>query len=133
MRKSVVFGIFCILVLSSITIAVGDNDNSRKHIVYIKGNNLYSISCKINGSIKLRWYTTIYFSHITDFVQFNFVKRFNQEDTEITVIDNGKKEVYKGDLYIRFDLSTKVSFVIENNRSGFMLIAFCDDVTVTEV
>ena len=138
LKKGLVIGTICILMLASIPIAVGDDDSDRKHIVYIKGNNLYSSSSKINGRISIGWRTAIYFSHITNFTEFNFIKKkWNQEDTKVTIIDNGKKEVYNNDVDVHFDLSTKISFIItyfyfRYIPSDFHIIAFCDDITVTE-
>ena len=75
-----------------------------------------------------------FFSHITNYTAFNFKKKFNQDDTEITIVDNGKKEVYNSDAYVKFDLSTKISFIIMlHKRSDYQIFAFCDDVTVTEI
>jgi len=149
LKKGLVIGTICILMLASIPIAVGDDDSDRKHIVYIKGNNLYSSGSikgnnlyssgsKINGRISIGWRTAIYFSHITNFTEFNFIKKkWNQEDTKVTIIDNGKKEVYNNDVDVHFDLSTKISFIItyfyfRYIPCDFHIIAFCDDITVTE-
>jgi hypothetical protein len=138
LKKGLVIGTIFILMLASIPIAVGDDDSDRKHIVYIKGNNLYSSGSKINGRIRIGWRTAIYFSHITNFTEFNFIKKkWNQEDTKVTIIDNGKKEVYNNDVDVHFDLSIKISFIItyfyfRYIPCDFHIIAFCDDITVTE-
>ena len=138
LKKGLVIGTICILMLASIPIAVGDDGSDRKHIVSVKGNNLYSSGSKINGRISIGWRTAIYFSHITNFTEFNFIKKkWNQEDTKVTIIDNGKKEVYNNDVDVHFDLSTKISFIItyfyfRYIPCDFHIIAFCDDITVTE-
>ena len=137
LKKGLVIGTIFILMLASIPIAVGDDDSDRKHIVYIKGNNLYSSGSEINGRIRIGWRTAIYFSHITNFTEFEFIKKFTQEDTKVTIIDNGKKEVYNNDVDVHFDLSTKISFIItyfyfRYIPCDFHIIAFCDDITVTE-
>lgn len=134
LKKGLVIGTICILMLASIPIAVGDDDSDRKHIVSVKGNNLYSSSSKINGRITIGWHIAIYFSHITNSTEFEFIKKYTQEDTKVTIIDNGKKEVYNNDVYVHFDLSTKISFIITLRiLLDVQIFAFCDDITVSEI
>lgn len=141
LKKGLVIGTICILMLVSLPIAISDiNDNilipnNGKHIVYFRGSNFDHLTTNndiINTPFGL---IHIFRSEINDFVKFYFRDKTGEIDTEVRIINNGKPTAYNKDVYIEFDLSTKNSFVIfltslNNNGIGFVI---CDSVSIYDL
>ena len=141
LKKGLVIGTICILMLVSLPIAISDiNDNilipnNGKNIVYFRGSNFDHLTTNndiINTPFGL---IHIFRSEINDFVKFYFRDKTGEIDTEVRIINNGKPTAYNKDVYIEFDLSTKNSFVIfltslNNNGIGFVI---CDSISIYDL
>ena len=140
LRKGLVIGIVCILILMSLPIAISDSNNiktsnDKKHIVCFRANNLEHYITNndvINTPIGI---FSIFINRVNDFVRLYFEDKTGEIFTELRILDNGKPDIYDRDVSVEFNLDTKNSFVIFMTSPKYVTrgFAICDNVSINYI